>query len=98
MPDGRWTTAANWSGDVLPAISDAVYVGAAANVSHANGDFSSLEIAPGASVTLGTAAAELSSKTVTIEGTLDFVGIFRPRTCSLDLSGGALGAGITWWT
>ena len=93
--DGLWTSPTNWSGDTLPTLSDDVVVGLSANVSEANFDFATLEIESGASVTLAAANAQPLSKTFDVDGTLNYVGAFRPDGSTINLSG-SLGADVSW--
>jgi len=96
--DNLWTTAANWSGDTLPTTGDSVLVGSSATVTNANANFSSLEIASGASVSF--ADEYPSNKTFNISGVLDRDApntVLRPGGSVFNLpSSGSFGANIQW--
>ena len=83
--NNQWTSAANWNEDTLPTASDRVLVGSSASVSGATSDFLSLEIEPGASVTLSDGFP--SSKIFYVDGSLNYAGTFRPNSSTFNLSG-----------
>ena len=95
--DGEWTTAANWSTDSLPINTDEVFVGALATVTSATGDFASLEIAEGSSVSF--AYEYPGNKTFNVSGVLDrdSPSVLRPGGSVINLSStGSIGSNLTF--
>ena len=91
--DNSWLTAANWSGDLAPAVGDWLRVGSGANVINAERDFTSLQIESGASVSFSQEF--LDTNYFVVEGSLDKNGVFRLQGSVIELHG-SLGPSITF--
>jgi len=86
----NWAEAANWIPNVVPVVTDSVLVGTGASVTNASPNvFATLEIEPGATVSMAGGDITLGTRTLTVDGTLtrDSSGVVRLGGATIELSG-----------